>query len=349
MKQPDRARPGPGPGQAPCWSRPRRGSGSTELFEAIVSALPPPDRRPGRAAAGADLRLALRPLPGHGGLLPGLRRPRARRATRSASCPTAPAYKVEEVGIFQLAPGPRAGAARRARWATSSPGSRRSPTRAVRGHHHPQRAALRRAPAGLPGGQAGGLLLHLPGGRRRLRGAGDRPWRSSSSTTPPSSTRRTPRWRWASGSAAASWGCCTWRSCRSGWSASSSCRSILTAPSVRYRIGLRDGSAITIDNPALYPDPTTIESTEEPFIRATIICPERYMGAVMKLCLERRGIEHQLPVPDERPAGDDLRAAAGRGGLRLLRQAQVHHPGLRLLRLRAAATTARPTWSSSTS
>ena len=64
---------------------------------------------------------------------------------------------------------------------------------------------------------------------------------------------------------------------------------ILTAPSVRYRIRLRDGSEITIDNPSLFPDPTTIEFTLEPFIRATIIVPDRYMGAVMKLCLERRG------------------------------------------------------------
>jgi GTP-binding protein LepA len=64
---------------------------------------------------------------------------------------------------------------------------------------------------------------------------------------------------------------------------------ILTAPSVRYRIRLRDGSEITIDNPSLFPDPTTIEYTLEPFIRATIIVPDRYMGAVMKLCLERRG------------------------------------------------------------
>jgi GTP-binding protein LepA len=64
---------------------------------------------------------------------------------------------------------------------------------------------------------------------------------------------------------------------------------ILTAPSVRYRIRLRDATEMTIDNPALYPDPAKIESTMEPFIRATIIVPDRYMGAVMKLCLERRG------------------------------------------------------------
>ncbi|MBT8356706.1 MAG: translation elongation factor 4 [Deltaproteobacteria bacterium] len=65
---------------------------------------------------------------------------------------------------------------------------------------------------------------------------------------------------------------------------------ILTAPSVRYKIFLLDGSELTIDNPALYPDPGSIESTEEPFIRASIIVPDRYMGAVMKLCLDRRGI-----------------------------------------------------------
>ena len=65
---------------------------------------------------------------------------------------------------------------------------------------------------------------------------------------------------------------------------------ILTAPSVRYKLSMSDGTEQTIDNPALYPDPTLIELTKEPFIRASIIVPERYMGVVMKLCLERRGI-----------------------------------------------------------
>jgi GTP-binding protein LepA len=65
---------------------------------------------------------------------------------------------------------------------------------------------------------------------------------------------------------------------------------ILTAPSVRYELLMNDGSLKIIDNPALYPDPTTIERTKEPFIRAGIIIPDRYMGAVMKLCLDHRGI-----------------------------------------------------------
>jgi GTP-binding protein LepA len=65
---------------------------------------------------------------------------------------------------------------------------------------------------------------------------------------------------------------------------------ILTAPSVQYQLVMKDGSTQIIDNPALYPDPTTIELTREPYIRATIIIPDKYMGAVMKLCLDRRGI-----------------------------------------------------------
>ncbi len=65
---------------------------------------------------------------------------------------------------------------------------------------------------------------------------------------------------------------------------------ILTAPSVGYEIILNDDSMLHIDNPALFPDPTDIAVCKEPFIRAAIIVPDRYMGAVMKLCLDRRGI-----------------------------------------------------------
>jgi GTP-binding protein LepA len=64
---------------------------------------------------------------------------------------------------------------------------------------------------------------------------------------------------------------------------------ILTAPSVQYQITMNDGSELIIDNPALYPDPSKITMTREPYIKAAIIVPERYMGAVMKLCLDRRG------------------------------------------------------------
>jgi GTP-binding protein LepA len=65
---------------------------------------------------------------------------------------------------------------------------------------------------------------------------------------------------------------------------------ILTAPSVQYELILQDDSTMIIDNPVLYPDPTRIRLAKEPYIRASIMVPDRYMGAVMKLCLDRRGI-----------------------------------------------------------
>lgn len=65
---------------------------------------------------------------------------------------------------------------------------------------------------------------------------------------------------------------------------------ILTVPSVQFKLILNDGEEMIIDNPALYPDPTDISESLEPYIRASIIIPDRYMGAVMKLCLDRRGI-----------------------------------------------------------
>jgi GTP-binding protein LepA len=64
---------------------------------------------------------------------------------------------------------------------------------------------------------------------------------------------------------------------------------ILSAPSVRYKVYLTDGQEMWVDNPSLYPDRGTIEGADEPFIKAAVMMPERYLGAVMELCRERRG------------------------------------------------------------
>jgi GTP-binding protein LepA len=64
---------------------------------------------------------------------------------------------------------------------------------------------------------------------------------------------------------------------------------LLSAPSVRYHIDLSNGREIAVDNPADYPDPTHIEGAAEPYIKASILIPERYIGTVMELCRERRG------------------------------------------------------------
>ncbi|MEJ2671494.1 MAG: translation elongation factor 4 [Deltaproteobacteria bacterium] len=72
---------------------------------------------------------------------------------------------------------------------------------------------------------------------------------------------------------------------------------IMTVPGVQYRFTLADGHVITVDNPLYYPDPSSIKASEEPFIRASILIPERFVGAVMKLCLERRGVNSRFNYP----------------------------------------------------
>ncbi|MBP1713371.1 MAG: rane GTPase [Deltaproteobacteria bacterium] len=69
---------------------------------------------------------------------------------------------------------------------------------------------------------------------------------------------------------------------------------LLSVPSVRYRFTLKDGTEEYIDNPAHYPDPSAIAKSEEPYIRATMILPDKYLGAVMQLCTERRGVNSKL-------------------------------------------------------
>ncbi len=69
---------------------------------------------------------------------------------------------------------------------------------------------------------------------------------------------------------------------------------IATAPSVVYHINQRDGSTIELHNPADLPDVMQIESIEEPWIKATILTPDDYLGAVIKLCQDRRGVQREL-------------------------------------------------------
>lgn len=69
---------------------------------------------------------------------------------------------------------------------------------------------------------------------------------------------------------------------------------ITTAPTVIYRINMRDGTSFTIDNPAKMPDAMKIESIEEPILTAHIHMPQEYVGAVLKLCEERRGVQKDM-------------------------------------------------------
>ena len=69
---------------------------------------------------------------------------------------------------------------------------------------------------------------------------------------------------------------------------------IVTAPTVAYQVRKVSGALTTVDNPSRLPDENTIEAIEEPFILTSIHMPEEYLGAVMKLCEDRRGIQRDL-------------------------------------------------------
>ena len=69
---------------------------------------------------------------------------------------------------------------------------------------------------------------------------------------------------------------------------------INTVPSVLYKVYLRDGNVVDLENPADMPDLTRIASIEEPWVRATIMMPDKYMGGIMSLCAERRGVQENI-------------------------------------------------------
>ncbi len=75
---------------------------------------------------------------------------------------------------------------------------------------------------------------------------------------------------------------------------------IMTAPSVRYKIHLQNGDTLFIDNPSEYPDPSRIESAEEPYIKAEIITPTTYIGNLISLCVGKRGEQKSFVHLDEK-------------------------------------------------
>ncbi|MDD7598050.1 MAG: translation elongation factor 4, partial [Bacilli bacterium] len=74
---------------------------------------------------------------------------------------------------------------------------------------------------------------------------------------------------------------------------------VCTAPSVVYKINMNDGSQIILENPCEFPDPTIIKSSEEPYVKATIMTPKDYIGALMTLCQDRRGTYVDMVYVDD--------------------------------------------------
>jgi GTP-binding protein LepA len=89
---------------------------------------------------------------------------------------------------------------------------------------------------------------------------------------------------------------------------------VISAPSVKYQLTLRDGSTVDVDNPSYWPEPTSIESASEPYIKAAILTPEEYVGPIMELCREHRSESQtmnymsvgRVEVISEMPLGEVL-------------------------------------------
>lgn len=74
---------------------------------------------------------------------------------------------------------------------------------------------------------------------------------------------------------------------------------IATAPSVIYHVYLTDGTKLIVDNPSQMPEPQTIKSIEEPYVKASIMTPNDYVGAIMELCQKKRGNFIDMQYLDE--------------------------------------------------
>src|SRR5690606_13271463 len=74
---------------------------------------------------------------------------------------------------------------------------------------------------------------------------------------------------------------------------------ITTAPSVVYHVVLTDGTVVEVDNPSKMPESQKIDRIEEPYVRATIMSPNDYVGAIMELCQEKRGNFVNMEYLDE--------------------------------------------------
>ncbi len=122
---------------------------------------------------------------------------------------------------------------------------------------------------------------------------------------------------------------------------------VTTAPGVLYRVTTTDGEVAEIDSPAKLPEAGRIDAIEEPVITATILTPAEYVGGILDLCQEKRGVQKGLEYVAKRPRARHLRPAVQRGRARLLRPAEDDLARLRVARLpRDRATGSRRSSSS---
>ena len=199
----------------------KEGTGVPEVLEAVVHRVPRPRGRPRRAAARADLRLLLRPLPRRDPQHPRRRRRAPARACRSPSArtrTTSTKWTKSAISSWATSPTEQLEAGEVGYFVANVRGVQETrPGDTVLDAEPPRRAAAARAIATSSRWCSPACTRPTPSSTRSCV----TPWPSCSSTTPRCTTSPRRRSPWASGSAAAFSACCTWRSCGSGCSGSS--------------------------------------------------------------------------------------------------------------------------------
>ena len=262
--------------------------------------------RPRRAGARPDLRLGLRPVPRRGGLRPGGRRRLRRRATGSRAMQTGLVVDAEEIGVMApvMTPTGRLAAGETGYLVTGlkNLGDLRvgdTLTRGARSRPRSRCPATARSSRWCSAASSPSTPTTTP--------TCATPSRSSRSTTPRCAGSPRPRRRWASASAAASWACCTWTSCASAWSASTTWSCWPPPRTWSTRSPTTGGGRTPVRSPVDLPPPTSIEMIEEPYVRCTILVPKEGVGAVMDLCQDRRGrLRHMEPIENRQQIVYDL-------------------------------------------
>ena len=264
----------------------KTGEGVADLLDAVVERIPPPEGDPDAAAAGADLRLPLRPVPRGGVVGPGHERQPASPAAACASCRPVRCYDADEVGVRTPDPTPvpalgagevgyliagikDVGEARSGETVTNLS----APAPALEGYQEPKPMVF----CGLypiDGDEFPTLREALE--KLRLN--------DSSFTFQPESSGAL-----GFGFRCGFLGLLHMEIIRERLEREFNLSLIATAPSVQYIVHKVNGETIRIDNPSELPPATEVDHIEEPFLTATILTPTTYTGTLMELCQARRG------------------------------------------------------------
>ena len=267
----------------------KTGLGVDEVLEAIVHRLPPPqgDREAPLQALVVDswydsyLGVVTLVRVKNGALEKG---------QKIRFMGTGAAYLIDRVGVLT----PKALLVdrwARARSASSPPaikeiGDARSATRS------PTTASPPTAAARLPPEPAGGVLRHVPDRRRRLRQPARQPGQAAAQRRQLRVRAREQRGL-GLGFRCGFLGLLHLEIIQERLSASSTSTS--SSPHPRWSTVIQsDGSVLELHNPADYPDPTRIDHVEEPWIKATILVPDEFLGGILQLCTEKRGVQQEL-------------------------------------------------------